>query len=625
MQQRYIQFILFVFCVCATHCLLAQASFSASVSSNIIGKEESFQLKLMIENARHPEQVSPPPLTNFIILSGPVQESGSEEINGELRTYAGISYVLRPKKTGSFVIPSASAKADGKNFKSNPVAITVVSGATGNNAAGPVSPFGGFGFFDEQPERATNYNDFILRKGETVQDKVSKNLFIRVLTDKKSCYVGEPVVATYKLYTRLKSESSISKNPSLNGFSVIDLVQPQSGINYAVENFEGRDYNVYIIRRPQLYPLQPGAAELEPAAVDNALHFVKEEYLRKMPDGSYEFLPGVTSKEAAFDENVTVESRPDTITVKPLPAEGKPASFNGAVGNFSIDAFAEKENITTDDAGKLRILLSGQGNMTLVPSPEVQWPKGIEGYEPVVKDGLNRLTVPVRGSRAFEFSFTAEKPGDYTIPAISFSFFDPQRARYEVISTKPITVHIKKGTGKKPVVAETGKGVRESFFEKIFTNRWMIILPVALLIITGLILWVRADKKKQQEKQRSREALLQQEESIVEEEVSPLPFNPLCQSEALLLHNDAKHFYDMLGKELHVFLAQKLQLAPEAVSKKTIADGLDKLGVSIADSFAMQQLLDDIALQLYTPFADETKMQNVFVEAMRLIDAVKNA
>jgi hypothetical protein len=71
-----------------------------------------------------------------------------------------------------------------------------------------------------------SFNDFIIRKGENITEKINKNIFIRVNVSQSSCYVGEPIVVTYKLYTRLKSESSITKNPSFNGFSVIDLLPP---------------------------------------------------------------------------------------------------------------------------------------------------------------------------------------------------------------------------------------------------------------------------------------------------------------------------------------------------------------------------------------------------------------
>ncbi|MBL0357683.1 MAG: protein BatD [Chitinophagaceae bacterium] len=590
--------------------------FSATINPGTIGKDEVAELKLMVENAGSVEQITPPSLNNFIVISGPNQESGMDMINGTTRQYIGITYLLKPKAKGDFIIGTASAKADGKNWKSNAVQLKVVSGTTGNSA-NRNSPFSSMMPFDE-PKPEPNYDDFILKKGENLQDKISRNLFIKVDADKTSCYVGEPVVVTYKLYTRLKSESNIVKNPSFNGFSVIDLVQPQAAINYNVEKLNGRDYNVYTLRKVQLYPLQQGAAELEMAAIENRVHFIKGEYLQKgaATDLFGEFIPGTVPADAMLNEKVTIQSKPLEINVKPLPDAGKPASFNGAVGNFTVDVALEKDSLTTDDAGKLSVLLAGDGNLTLIPAPEIAWPQGLEGYEPTVKDGLNKASVPVSGSKIFDYPFTFASEGVYTIPAVEFSFFDVVSGKYKVVITNPITVHVKKGTGKKPaIVAVDNRSRKESFFEMIFTNRWMIIVPVALLIITGLLIWLKADHKKQQQK------IVPVVKETVEEKIIPdaVLHCPLAETEAALVNNDARKFYETLNKELHVFLAIKLKLAPENISKRTIADGLDKAGVGVGDSFAVQQLLDDVSLQLYTPFADENKMQDCFAEAMRLV------
>jgi hypothetical protein len=473
--------------------------------------------------------------------------------------------------------------------------------------------------FDEPPQPG-DYNGFILKKGENVNDKINKNIFIKVFTDKTSCYVGEPLTVTYKLYTRLNSLSKIVRRSAFNGFSVIDLEPEQWGSTDKKEKLDGLNYYVYMLRKVQLYPLQAGAAELEPVMVENNIRLIKAAYAKQLKEDSPpEILPGTNNADAVIDTSVIKESKPVPVNVKPLPAAGKPASFNGAVGIFFIDALIEKDSITTDDGGKFKILLSGEGNMTLVPAPEVIWPNGLEVYEPSVKDGLNRLSVPVSGSKIFDYSFTAAKEGSYTIAPIEFSFFDLAAGKYKTVSTKALTVHVAKGTGRRPVIAADNRSRQESFSEEIFTHRWMIIVPVALLIIIGLLLWLRGDKKRQKEKIIAA-ALQQQAEKTVIEEL--IPANPLEQSEAMLIKNDARRFYETIDKELHVFLAKKLKLPAESISKKTIADGLDRAGVGVSDSIAIQKLLDDISLQLYTPFADENKMQDCYVEAVRVINKV---
>lgn len=596
-----------------SYTLTAQVKFTASIAPGTIGKDEMAELKLVVENAGRVEQILPPDLRNFNIISGPNQESGMEMVNGTTRQYIGISYLLKPKSTGNFTIGAAIARADGKDLKSNTAQIKVVKGTTGNRAgrSSPLFPLLPF----EEPQEPAGYNDFILQKGENIEDKISKNLFVKVEADKTTCYIGEPVVVTYKLYTRLKSESNIIKNPSFNGFSVIDLVPSQSGFNYSVEKLNGRDYNVYILRKVQLYPLQAGVAELEVASVDNRVQFVKAEYLPKgaTQDVFGDFVPGAIPREAMLDERVTVESKPMQIDVKPLPEADKPGNFNGAVGNYTVEAIVEKDSLTTDDAGMLKLLLSGEGNFTLLPTPEVTWPAGIEGYEPRVKEGLNKLSVPVSGSKIFDYPFTCSKEGVFTISPIVFSFFDVASGKYKTVSTQPLTVTVKKGTGKKPVLpAADPRSGRESFFDTVFANRWMIFVPLALLMIGGLLIWLRADRKKQ-----AVPAPIEEKPAVMVEAAPPK--NPLAQTEIMLVRNEPRQFYEILNKELHLFLAEKLHLSPEELNKKNIAEGLDRLGASLGHRIAVQQLLDDIALQLYTPFADENKMQEYYVEAVRLV------
>lgn len=596
-------FLLLILLVCTGNRLLAQVTFTATIFPTTINRNETAELRLMFENANRAD-ITLPPLTDFTVVGGPVQKSFPEiDDNGVFHSYAGFAYVLKPKKKGIFTIAATTAKLDGKTVRSNPVTVKVTEDAFSNAL--------------DETQQPADYNGFVLKKGENIQDKISRNIFIKVFTDKTSCYVGEPVLVTYKLYTRLNSRSKIIKRSAFNGFSVIDLKPEQWGSSSTKENINGHAYYVYMLRQAQLYPMQPGAAALEPVLVENYIRLLKGEYLKpSRDDGPPEVLPGVKKEDAVVDTTVITGSTPVSINVKPLPVAGKPPAFNGAVGNFMVDAVVEKNDLTTDDAGNIRILLSGEGNMTLLPAPEIAWPNGLEGYEPAVKDGLNRLSVPVSGSKIFDYSFTAAKEGNYTIPPVEFSFFDGAAGKYKTVNTKPVTVHIAKGTGKRLVIAADNRSRQESFAEKIFTHRWMIIVPVAVLIIAGLLLWLKTDKKREKEK-RIAAALQQLQAAPVVEET--LPSNPLEQSELVLVQNDPRKFYETIGKELHLFLAARLKIPVETISKKAIADGLDRLGVNITDSLAVQQLLDDIALQLYTPFADENKMQEYYVEAVRLV------
>ena len=220
-RQPIFLFLLIVFNA-LSNTLSAQATFTATIFPKVIGKNETAELRLMFENAAE-GNITPPSLKKFIVVSGPVQKSFTEEdYFGHIRSYAGFVYILKPKKAGVFTIGISSAKVDGKIVTTKPITLKVLNEATAKNYYQNL-PAAGNDISDE-PQQPGDYNGFILKKGESVRDKIKENLFFKVFTDKTSCYVGEPVLVTYKIYTRLNSISRIIKRSAFSGFSVIDLV-----------------------------------------------------------------------------------------------------------------------------------------------------------------------------------------------------------------------------------------------------------------------------------------------------------------------------------------------------------------------------------------------------------------
>ena len=166
---------------------------------------------------------------------------------------------------------------------------------------------------------------------------------MKVQVDRNTCYVGELIAVTYKLYSRLNAESRVTRLPSLNGFSVYDITDPSADA-VSVEKVKGKEFTVHTIRKSQLIPLQSGSIDLDPVEVENTVHFIKGG-LRQEPHRSgnrlqdlLDRLAGEENPGPAVDESVTLDTKPLTVTVKPLPEENKPANFNGAVGNFTIEA-----------------------------------------------------------------------------------------------------------------------------------------------------------------------------------------------------------------------------------------------------------------------------------------------
>lgn len=613
----------------------AQVKFTASISPSEIGKDDYAEFKLVVENAKEVQQIIPPVLKDFIIVSGPNQESGMTMINGVVKKYIALGFVLKPRTVGSFIIPAASAKTDAGDYKSNPVKLKVTARSTGNNNSGINAyrnPFAGVEPFAEPAPRSA-YNDYILQKGEDPHDKIQKNMFVQVEVDKKSCYVGEPVVASYKLYTRLKSESNMIKNPSFNGFSVLDL-QQSIDLGNRTEKFQGREYNVYTIRKVQLYPLLPGDLELGIAEIENNVRFIKAAYINRRPDilddMFSDFVDAAIPPEGTENVKMTLQSKPLTILVKPLPEANKPLRFKGAVGKFEIAARVEKDKFSTDDAGKMAVIISGEGNLQMINAPELAWPQGIEVFDSKATDDLYKGTVPVSGRKIFEFPFTVSKAGAYRIPAVEFDFFDLEDAQYKTITTLPIEVTVTRGLGKpKMTIAETGSNPKRNYLTRFFDNRLRVVSLIAVLIIMGLIFWIKRDTKKENrisEKLVTDEHIITDENKIAEEnhvdEFLLAQDNPLLLAEESLQRDDVNLFYTQLSLGLKNYLAKKLGIPAEDLNKKNITEKLDLKGISNETSVKLQELLDEVEWQLYTPVADNGKMKGIYEKAHDLIQLI---
>jgi hypothetical protein len=258
----------------------------------------------------------------------------------------------------------------------------------------------------------------------------------------------------------------------------------------------------------------------------------------------------------------------------------------------------------------------------MINAPEINWPDGIDGFDPKATDDLFKATVPVSGRKIFEFPFTVSKPGTYSLPAIGFCYFDIRDATYKTVLSKPIEIKVSKGTGK-PKTAITANRVKpgDNFLTKFFSNRLRVVSLIALLIITGLIIWLKRDSKREKELAGSimPEVPVNQDQKP-DEELLPVQENHLALAEACMNRNETKLFYTYLNQEIKSFLAQKLALPPEEINKKNIAEKLDEKGISNETSVELQKLVDEIEWQLYTPFADNDQMKVMYERAGEIIE-----
>jgi hypothetical protein len=605
----------------------AQVKFSAVCPNKKISKNEYLQVQFIVENATNVQQVIPPSFKNFSIVSGPNHQSGISNINGNIKQYISIEFILKPRRYGNFTLGPATAKADGKILRSNSLSVEVSNNSTDSSSGGAsFSPFANI-ISDISPPPLHRFDDYILRQGENLQEKIKKNLFIKVIVSKTNCYVGEPIMASYKLYTRLKSESNLTKSPSLNGFSVSEL-EMADDFTLNNEKYNGRDYSVYTLRKVQLYPLQPGIIELEPIEVENRITFLKAAYANEREgeiffDMLRDFAEAASPREAIEEQKVTLQSKPVSIMVKPLPYTNEPKEFRGAVGNFNINAIVQKSIMDADEAGNLVVTVSGSGNIQMVNAPNVLWPEGVEAFEPKLSENIDKAAVPIRGEKIFMYPFTVSKPGSYVIPAISFSYFDVTDHAYKTTATKPVTVTAKKRNLIRQIITSPFRKKEntqsEKLLHKIYKQR--LVLLAAILVLTGSLVWFIKSKKRKSntsviDKKTKNPAVI---DVSGDEGTLGIPKNPLYEAEEMLLENNPNKFYYAINNCLRKYLSVKLKYPENELGKKKINELLDRCNVGIGTTLMLTSLLENIELNLYAPASSANHMQEVYEKASEVV------
>ncbi|HUZ59602.1 MAG TPA: BatD family protein [Hanamia sp.] len=621
--------LIFLTAIFAGNSSFAQVKFSVVCPNKTIGKNDVLQIQFKVENASNVQNIIPPNFKNFNVVSGPNQESSTSNINGKVSQYVAMGFSLQPKSVGTFTIGPAKAIADGKDYESNPVTIKVTNASTqpqNNNSANSLPGFPSLPNFNFDLPTAPvtqEFDDYILKPGENVTEKTKKNLFVKLDISKTSCYVGEPIVASIKLYTRLHSETTVTDAPSFNGFSVNDL--PVSN-NSTQEKYNGRLYNVYTLRTVELYPLQAGKITLSPIISDNKVTFIKSEYANSQSNDDFfgmleNFGDAGIPADGLIEKDITLKTSPIIVTVKPLPLEDQPASFRGAVGDFTIASSLSKNKITTDDAGNLKVTISGKGNIQLINAPTIHWPAGIDGYDAQIKDNVNKNAVPMQGSKVFTFPFTASKPGNYKIDSLSLSFFDPETSTYKTVTTSSLDIQVTKGTGIPNNSYANNSGNNNAASNSIINPKTELITGIILIlgiILLIILMIIKKNKNKDLLETKIKLDDLENEKEEKEKEFI-IPENPLLKAHEKLVAQDSKGFFHTLDASLKKYLAAKFKVPANELTKRRLNEELDKCNVSLGTSLMLSSLMDEVEINLYAPPSNINSMNTIFEKASEVV------
>lgn len=583
MQTRLHIFLLLLFTAFSS--FAEEVRFTVAVSSKRISIQDFLQVEYLIENSRKVSQFIPPDLSSFEVVEGPEQAAGWNMENGILKEYVSFSYLLKPKKEGRFLIPQATARIDGKVYRTRSMMVEVAASAIPGIS-----------------EDMNFAEELVMRKGQSLDDKVRNNIFLKLDVNKPTCFEGEPVIATYKLYTRLRSESKVVRRPSFNGFSVYDMVNPESEAPYR-EQLNGREYNVYILRKVQLYPLQSGKIDLDPIEVENTLTFVKSEELKSgLSLGRIlKNLAEGNEDEAVLREKLNLSTEPASVQVKPLPTPAT-AGFEGAVGNFEVKAMVSSNVVNRNDVVNLVIRVSGKGNFPMFGTPVVKWPDSTEVFESSVQEQFSKFVSPIAGSKIYNIPFTVQQVGDILIPPVDLHYFDPQKGSYALAQSEPIALRVEPTAARSPA-----RKINIPAVQPDSLGGWMWLLYITgFIVVAGSVylLMKRTGKPAPPRTARQEISGAHLKES-----------DPLEHIREAFEKGDSRQFYHQLGFVINDCLRKKYKVEdPGNWESALVKTGVDPETISI-----IRGLKQDAAMARYTPFVMESKMVDDLARIEKMI------
>ena len=560
---------------------------------------ESFQVKYILQNpsSRNPRFIPPSDvqgLQSFGMSSYTSSQSSVTIVNGRLRsttTYT-VTWILTfvAENPGKYTIPSASVKDGNSTLTSSPVTITV-EGQVNNNLPRP-----------RNPVAQENADENV-----TVPEANSK-LFVKLIADKTDVYIGEPIYVYARLYSAYRLSLDDMEPAKFPGFWIQDLKMP-SRIQAERVIINGRDYLAATVDKKIIFPQQTGKLKISPYKLTCSIY------------DDWGFPYGQKS----------MESNSLTINVRPLPQKGKPDSFTGAVGNFQISMDVPQGQISVDQAITIKLIITGTGNFGLFDVPEPKVPNSFEALEPKTIPQYKATSEGMSGRLIKQFIYIPRSGGNSQIPAIEFSYFDPQTRKYVVLRTKPIKLSVSGS-------ADTTSGAAYSVYKTdvtqigndinyIFTGNFKLhrkghifvgsvffyLIYVVILLIFILIVYLRRRHIKEMSdvrRYRSRQA-------------SKVSSRRLRNAHSLMKHGKKDEFYQEVSQALWQYVGDKLGIDPAELTRDTIKEKLKERGVSdeMVDEFI--RILDDCEYARYGIGDGEISMDSIYTRAKKMIDKLE--
>ena len=572
-----------------------------ATAPDAVANGQTFQLVYSVNTSA--KELRIPEISDFDIVAGPFQSksSSTQIINGNIThsTSLRFTYTLLPKKEGSFSIPAATIMVDKQKYSSNTLTIKVLPA-------------------EEDVNHTNNAKNTSSKNNAITND----NLFIRAIVSRKNVYEQEYVLVTYKIYTRIDLVNIDKvKFPDFKDFLVQEIELPKDK-QFALENYNGKNYNTITLRQVLLYPQRAGSLNIDKMTCDAIVRVRNTGPSRSIFDDFFD----------SYQEIVKpISTNTEKIEVKTLP-EGKPSGFSGAAGTFTLSSSINKKELSANESVTIKLKISGNGNIKLLKNPEVKFPADFEVYDPKVENNFTNTTSGVTGTKTIEYLAIPRHSGTFTIPPVEFSYFDTNSKTYKTLKSEAFSINVTKASsesenGDDPVVNNftnkesvkvLGSDIRhismnDFSLEKpspFFFGTWGFALAYIIpLIIIAFIFWFFRKQAKENSdiiKVRNKKA-------------NKMARKRLRTAEKFLKEQKKEEFYSEVLKAIWGYLCDKLTIPQAQLNKDNVEVELRKYSLeeSIIQDFI--KILNECEFAQYAPGENIEARDNLFSDTMRMI------
>lgn len=348
-----------------------------------------------------------------------------------------LTFVIVPLREGEFSIPPLRLRLDGKVFKTLPTVLSVTEGiGVPTLPAIPVPPGGG-----AAPQtRITPFGQ--PPSAQPTPGTRSRGTFGEIVIPQETAYVGEVVPVELRFYVDARLPAELSAHPNFGGegFTVQRMAPPAE----FQREIDGIPYNC-VVYRTAITPVKAGKLEIPSVSLP-----ARVQVPVSAPRGMDDFFGGMLRNFGMTDvREVEILSEPVTLDIKPLPTEGRPEGFAGAVGSFEIEVSASPQKPAAGEPVTLSALVTGRGNFEAMGPPSLADTEGWRTYDPAENfEPSPTDPIGLHGEKTYDFTLLALQDQQAT-PSVQFSYFDPGSEQYVVLEGPPIAMDAP-GSGQAP-------------------------------------------------------------------------------------------------------------------------------------------------------------------------------